>query len=311
MAVQRNHDASSLKSKKIVQLLYISDILLCPVALYRLYTSKLNPQVKYFWQRPKSGKRHYNDPVWYDRIRVGHEPLENFMAQLSMDANLSKRYTNHSIRSTVMNILGDEFSDRKVIAWSGHKSENTVKQYARKLPSKTKREMSTCLTGNLVPIAPAATTPKSVPSDETQQKQYNFKRFKPAETISKPPESNESVLQAQPLAVQDQNVPNMQFDLQAVQLNEEPVDDALINFLNQFDPITEQPPPAAAPATPTAPQGNENAVQVPVPVQNQMQSIANHTMNIQTVQNVNPNQKIPMLYFPNSNVTINYNFKNN
>lgn len=94
--------------------------------------------MKYFWQRPKQGKIHYTDGLWYDRVRVGHGPLENFMSKLSTDANLSKRYTNHSIRSTVMGILGDEFEGRHVIGLSGHKSESTIKQYARKLSAAKK-----------------------------------------------------------------------------------------------------------------------------------------------------------------------------
>lgn len=53
------------------------------------------------------------------------------MAELSAEAELSKTYTNHSIRSTVMGMLDELFEGRHVIALSGHKSENTIKQYAR------------------------------------------------------------------------------------------------------------------------------------------------------------------------------------
>lgn len=72
------------------------------------------------------------------------------MADLSAEAQLSKRYTNHSIRSTVMGILDELFEGRHVIALSGHKSENTIKQYARRLAPKKKREMCEALHQNAI-----------------------------------------------------------------------------------------------------------------------------------------------------------------
>lgn len=94
---------------------------------------------------------HFTNKLWYDRARVGHEPLENFMADLLTEAQLSKQYTNHSIRSTVIGILEELFQGRHVIGLSGHKSENTIKQYARRLQPKKKHEMCDALAQNVVP----------------------------------------------------------------------------------------------------------------------------------------------------------------
>lgn len=181
--------------------------------MFKLYKSKLNPEINFFWQRPKQGKIHYNDPRWYDRVRVGHDPIENFMAQLSVDAKLSRRYTNHSIRSTVMGILGEHYEGRKVIGLSGHKSENTVKQYIRKLPTKTKRDMSGTLTSNILPKQPKLDKP------------FTFKSTKASATISKPPQSappeantkeNSAQVQLAPLQEVAIPQPNVEFEIQAL-----------------------------------------------------------------------------------------------
>ena len=44
--------------------------------MFKLYKSKINNDLDYLWQRPNTGKIHYTDPVWYDKQRVGRDPLE-------------------------------------------------------------------------------------------------------------------------------------------------------------------------------------------------------------------------------------------
>lgn len=258
---------------------------MCPVDMFVLYTSKLNKSINHFWQRPKRGKLHYTDPIWYDKMRVGHGPIENFMAQLSLDANLSRRYTNHSIRSTVMGILGEIYEGRHVIGLSGHKNEGSIKLYARKLSNKKKLEM--CNT-----LADLAQPPKeSNENTAPPTPKFKFKNIapKPA-TVSKAPEHPK----AAEIPAAENQVP---FDLQP--LDHAPPDDVLINFLKQFDPITEDPPPE----NPVV----QQPILQPVPQPNNLMNIS----NIQNVQNLaNPTQRIvPNMYFGgNSSVTINYNF---
>lgn len=252
---------------------FLSGSQLCPVDMFQLYIDKLNPDYKWFWQRPKRGRLHYTDSLWYDRMRLGHDPIDGFMATISKEAQLSKRYTNHSIRSTAMGILAEHFEGRHVIGLSGHKSESTIKQYVRRLPEKKKLEMCNKLAETALP----AKQPKVV------EKKFQFKSTHSA-TISQPPQNSNP-----PPAptVPQENVENtLEFDIQAVP--EEPNDDMLINFLAQFDPVTENPP-----AQPL----------MPINVQNN-----NNVNNVQN--NVNPNQQvIPNMYFGgNSTVTINYNF---
>lgn len=253
--------------------------------MFPLYVSKLNKNFKWFWQHPKRATSlHYTDDIWYNKVRVGHQPLENFMSKLSKEAQLSKRYTNHSIRSSVIGILEDEYEGRHVIGLSRHKNENTIKQYARRLSAKKKREMSATLTDTIQPKRQA----------KSPDRKFQFKASTTTATISKPP---------QPEA-EKKNEDNIQFDLEA--MDNAPPDDILINFLSQFDPVTENPPVNLPKLVP----------QQPPPMQQpQIQALQpSNTMNINKVSNVQNNVSankpaLPNMYFGgHSSVAKNYNF---
>ena len=66
---------------------------------FETYISKLNPELDALWQRPLE---HYqqDDTVWYLKTPVGKNNLANWMADISQQARLSHRYTNHCIRAT-------------------------------------------------------------------------------------------------------------------------------------------------------------------------------------------------------------------
>ena len=114
--------------------------------MYKLYKSKLHEDLNYLWQKPKKSV-HYTDALWYDRQRVGHDPLERFFKFLPEEVKLSSdKYTNHSIRATCITLLDNaQFEARHIIAMTGHKSENTIKQYAKYCPNDKKRQMSDAL----------------------------------------------------------------------------------------------------------------------------------------------------------------------
>ena len=71
----------------------------CPVSSYMKYVSKLHPGCEFLWQQPKSDIT--DKDIWYKRnAKVGPNPLSTFMSRMSHDTNLTRVYTNHSIRST-------------------------------------------------------------------------------------------------------------------------------------------------------------------------------------------------------------------
>lgn len=209
------------------------------------------------------------------------------MALLSAEANLGRRYTNHSIRSTVMGILGDEFEGHIVIGWSGHKSEQTIKQYVCNIPVATKREICQKLAQPILPKKP--------------------KMSEPTATVSKPPDNEaEDIIEVQLDPPQNENLPvqpqeNLEFQLQL--LDDAPPDEQLINFLNQFEEANLQQENQQVPK----PQPPTEAPEA-IPLQQIQNHQKNVAMNIKNIQNVNPMQMVPAMLFPHSNVTINCNF---
>ena len=116
---------------------------MCLVALFKLYTTKLNPTVNFLWQKPLQKKNlHFTDPVWYEPRVVGRDPLERFMKYLSKDINLSVDYTNHSIRVTCISTLDMAgFEARHIMALSSHKNEATIKEYSTICPDIKRKEV--------------------------------------------------------------------------------------------------------------------------------------------------------------------------
>ena len=65
----------------------------CPVASFKLYVEKLNPQLNTFFQRPKVSPP--AEGIWYDAQVLGVKSIEKMMKRISTDAQLSFIYNNH------------------------------------------------------------------------------------------------------------------------------------------------------------------------------------------------------------------------
>ena len=134
----------------------------CPVKSFKLYLSKLNPTIDALFQRPKNVLKAF-DPamdVWYERAVIGVKMLENFMKDISVDARLSTIYTNHSIRATCITNLDNSGKEaRHIMAVSGHKSESSIRSYARSSLGQ-KRKMSEVLLGTSSGLSEGSTPSK-------------------------------------------------------------------------------------------------------------------------------------------------------
>ena len=194
---------------------------------------------------------------------------------LSKSYPLEEEYTNHSIRATVISSLDNAgFKARHIIKLSSHKSEATVKEYATKCPEKKRKEMFQSLSNKIQPKPKKAKTATV--------------------TSSNPPEPNENAI-----APVNTEMLNMNFDLQ-------PIDD--------FDTIDDE---ALAKLVYNLPTDNNNAKTQPTGAMSQFGQQQDLNLPVQPqintqviTQNVQ-NQylpRIPPMYFPHSNVTINYNF---
>jgi hypothetical protein len=115
----------------------------CPVKLVTSYIAKLHPKNEFLWQRPRQ-QFIEEDPWWYCDSKVGINKLRTFMPTISALLNLSKRYTNHTLRATAITLLGEAYEDTDVQAVSGHKSTSSVSLYKR-VSLKKKTQMSRTL----------------------------------------------------------------------------------------------------------------------------------------------------------------------
>jgi hypothetical protein len=96
---------------------------LCPVLSYKLYLSKLHPDLDALWQRPLDSFES-ESPVWYYRQKIGVNTLAKFMSNLSTLASLSVSYSNHSIRATSITVMDDAgIEARHIMRISGHRYE--------------------------------------------------------------------------------------------------------------------------------------------------------------------------------------------
>jgi len=96
------------------------------------YKKHRNPQCSAFFQRPKKFVKD-NSGIWYDNMPLGHNMLGTMMSKISEKAGLSRKYTNHSLRATAVNILDKaQFPSRHIMAVTGHKAESSLKTYSGK-----------------------------------------------------------------------------------------------------------------------------------------------------------------------------------
>ena len=244
--------------------------------LFKLYRSKLNGNSTALWQKPRS-KVNYCDDNWFQNRPIGRDYLDRFMKlSLGKSVALSQEYTNHSIRATVITTLDEAgFEARHIITLSSHKSEATIKEYSTKCPENKKREMFESLSNAIKPKSKKAKTNPPATA-----------------TLSKDPEEIQSDISIQDVK---ENLPNFTLD----PLLYDTIDDAVL-----ADLINEMPLPP------------DNSDQMTHQTNTDNTSVAvvttTSTSHSQVINYNNPMQnfpKLPNMYFPHSNVTINYNFK--
>lgn len=104
------------------------------------YIKRLNPKCKSFFQQPR---KEVKDGIYYNNVPLGHNLLGSMMKKISINAKLSRQYTNHSLRATTVHLLDvAQFPSRHIMAITGHKSENSLKTYTGQTSDSTKKLMS-------------------------------------------------------------------------------------------------------------------------------------------------------------------------
>ena len=305
-----------------------------PVDLFSLYLSKLDPNCNFLWQKASTkGHLHYTDNQWYQGHRLGHNPLDTFMKTLSEEANLDGKtdYTNHSIRATcIRNLDRSGFEARHITAISGHKSENTVKEYSVKCPESKKKQMFNALANHM---------------------DTHAVKHEPTSTITSP-QNNDSLALALPITAPNYPISLPQFNLFEMDNEDDQLfykiltetEEELARQQNQDEqavpntdndtptlptetltnppviipnPNPQPSPPVQNPIEPTNPQvmvTNPNPHPTP-PIVNTTQLNKTVNLPLQQIQNntmSNPMNMplLPKMFFPHSNVTINYHINN-
>ena len=209
------------------------------------------------------------------------------MKNLSYNAHLSSNdNTNHSIRHTCITTLDSKgFDARHIVAISGHKSETTIREYSVKCSENKQKQMYETLVDHMAP------TTKIKPTSTV---------VRPVDSIITPPAlpaSDQNVIFAQTSVTNQQpanytvsinydivKLKTENFDL--LELTDTDNDDLLVKYLDD----------------------NERLLQEQT---QQQQVVPRNQANVTNVQQNTYNPSIPVLpcmFFPNSTVTINYNF---
>ena len=266
---------------------------MCPIQVWKLYTSKLNNTKNYLWQKPRSGRVFYSDKEWYQGRIVGRDPLERFMHFLSTDIKLDNHYTNHSIRATVISTLdNDGFEARHIMKLSSHKKESTIKEYSVKCPDKKKKEMCDSLSNALLPkrqkLNQQATCTVSVNPQETNTDSVD--RVTENTSDVKYVANNLPSFNIDPIedfsTIDDTILANILYET-----------DQNVNNNNGNDTQTDTTQVATIPQTMPVPVSTSTPTKLTLNPQFTANSVTNNTF-----------PTLPQMYFPNSSVTINYNF---
>ena len=94
---------------------------------WQVYISKMNPMCSAFFQYPKR-KWSPDCPVWYENRALGVNKLGDMMKNISMEADLSQKYTNHCVRATAITLwFNAGLANRHIIAISGHHNEQSLR----------------------------------------------------------------------------------------------------------------------------------------------------------------------------------------
>jgi len=115
-----------------------SDKSCCPVEALKLYKdsfpSDADENTPLFLKCTKNG---------LSKVPVGKTILSDFMKNLSKKLNLSKIYTNHCIRVTVVTIMREKnFPVKDIMLVTGHKNTSSVERYDRKRRDSDFRNLS-------------------------------------------------------------------------------------------------------------------------------------------------------------------------
>ena len=107
----------------------------CPVRLFQLFTEKRPPTMMYdgapFYLAVNYSGKDLSRHAWYKAAPLGKNKLGQFLRDITSEAQLHGRFTNHAVRSTsIINLLYARFAPNLIQQMSGNKDVDSLKNYA-------------------------------------------------------------------------------------------------------------------------------------------------------------------------------------
>lgn len=117
---------------------------MCPVSVLKTYLAKIPTENPSLFPLPM---KNWNEKNWYCKKRfLGKASFGDMMKNISENAGLSKIYTNHCVRVTVVTQLkSNGWSSEDVCLVTGHKNTTSVNRYFRQRSDFEKRKISETL----------------------------------------------------------------------------------------------------------------------------------------------------------------------
>ena len=146
----------------------------------QFYISKLNPKCTAFFQYPKL-KWSPSDSIWYENRPLGIQKLGTMMKEMSEAADLSKKYTNHSVRATAITLWSNAgLSNRHIMAISDHRNEQSLRSYNAR-PSSAQLQyssdvLSNALSATSIPSTSVQIHPQAQQAQKLSQSAQSFYR---------------------------------------------------------------------------------------------------------------------------------------
>ena len=104
-----------------------------PGALLETYLEALHPEYEFMFQRPRRAGKNFNintAKVLFEDSKLGKNTTPLCMPKTCKLLDLPRRYTNHCVRTTGINLLKRSgIDDRDIVKLSGHKAVSSLSHY--------------------------------------------------------------------------------------------------------------------------------------------------------------------------------------
>ena len=117
----------------------------CPLICWDTYINMIS-ESPFLFPKPSNMQPHRMTNWFCPRQVVGKNSIDNLMSDLSKTIVLSKRYTNHCIRVTMITSLKEHgYSNVQISSISGHKNPHSVDKYFRRRRDEDLEDMADSL----------------------------------------------------------------------------------------------------------------------------------------------------------------------